>query len=224
MYSEVQLRAKLRHNKIERECRILLGVEIAIFEDYIIKVTAKTSKRTVDIFGGLDQLDKKSVSFLLKAIQENNLPGFDYLEFKQALKGLRDMNMDDNTAIKSAFTTGKTVGLSKAKLISSAEHYRQVLIKEKQQFDTALQKQLDQRVHGRKKEKGTLTQKIAGYEKKIKELETEILKIKDRLGRADAEIEDAKSKINGTKDKFETTYQSFIGEIDRDLDLLKSVL
>ena len=76
------------------------------------------SERILEIFSGIDKLDKKSVAFLLKAIKENNLPGFDYLEFKQSLNGLKKMDMDETTAIKSAFTTGSTVGLTKSKLIS----------------------------------------------------------------------------------------------------------
>lgn len=177
-----------------------------------------------EMFEDVDKLDKKSVAFLVKAIEENNLPGFDYLEFKQSLKGLKRMNMDQETAIKSAFTTGSTVGLTKEKLISSAQHYRQVLLKEKSQFDAALQKQLAHRVEGKRTEKETLAQKIEVYRNKIKDLETEITKLLDKLGKADSEIEAAQEKIDDTKEKFETTFQNFVKEIERDVDTLNSVL
>ncbi|NND04809.1 MAG: hypothetical protein HKN87_00395 [Saprospiraceae bacterium] len=182
------------------------------------------SERTLEIFAGLDQLDKKSVSFLLKAIKENNLPGFDYLEFKQSLNGLQKMDMDETTAIKSAFTTGSTVGLTKSKLISSAEHYRSVIEKEKGQFDHALKKQMSQRVHGKKEEKEKLTHTIQSYQQKIKTLETEILKHKEKLDRADSEINAAKAKIEETRDKFEDTVKSLLGQIDGDIHKLKEVL
>ena len=177
-----------------------------------------------EMFSNVDAHDKKSVAFLLKAIEESNLPGFDYLEFKQALKGLRKMNMDETTAIKSAFTTGSTVGLTKSKLISSAEHYRQVLLKEKNQFDAALQKQMAQRVDGKKSEKESLTKKMGAYRSKIKELENEILKLQEKYNKADGEIEAAKSKIIDTKEKFESTFQSFVSEIEQDLEHLNKVL
>lgn len=177
-----------------------------------------------EMFTGVENLDKKSVAFLLKAIEENNLPGFDYLEFKQALKGLMGMNMDQHTAMKSAFTTGSTVGLTKEKLISSAEHYRQVLLKEKSQFDAALQKQMAQRVDGKRNEKETIANKIQAYHQKIKDIQTEMAKLQDKLDKADSEIEAAEQKIHETKDKFETTFQSFVREIERDLDTLNSVL
>ncbi len=182
------------------------------------------SVKMSSMFEGLSELDKKSVSFLLKAIQENNLPGFDYLEFKQSLNGLKAMDMDVTTAIKSAYTTGSTVGLTKSKLISSAEHYKKILMKEQEQFESALQKQMAQRVHGKKEEKEKLTSKIATYQSKIKELETEILKYQDKLDRADSEIESARAKIDDTKQKFENTFQAIMRQINDDIARLKEVL
>ena len=182
------------------------------------------SAKLANMFGGLDNLDKKSVSFLLKAIEENNIPGFDYLEFKLALNGLKAMDMDDTTAIKSAFTTGSTVGLTKSKLINSAEHYKKVLMQEKSQFDTALKNQMSQRVHGKKEQKEKLTTKIEAYRAKITELEAEILKYQDKLNNADSEINAAREKIEDTRDKFEKTFEDFMDQIDRDIMTLKDVL
>ncbi len=182
------------------------------------------STRITEMFEGVDKLDKKSVSFLLKAIESNNLPGFDYLEFKQALNGLRKMNMDDDTAMRSAFTTGTTVGLTKSKLIASAEHYRKVLMQEKGQFDNALKNQMAQKVHGKKEEKIKLSTRISEYQAKIKQLENEILKYQEKLEKADSEIEVAKGKIEETKHKFESTFADFINQIDRDIEKLKIVL
>ena len=162
--------------------------------------------------------------FLLKAIENSNLPGFDYLEFKQALSGLRKMNMDEDTAMRSAFTTGTTVGLTKSKLIASAEHYRKVLMDEKGQFDHALQNQMAQKVHGKKEEKSKLTARIAEYQAKIKQLENEILKYQEKLDKADSEIAAARDKIEDTKNKFESTFSDFISQIDRDIEKLKVVL
>ncbi|MDH3648931.1 MAG: hypothetical protein OEQ53_04570 [Saprospiraceae bacterium] len=182
------------------------------------------TKKISSAFEDLDKLDKKSVEFLIKAINENNLPGFDYLEFKQSLQALKKMDMVEDTAMKSAYTTGSTVGLTKSKLISSAEHYKKVLFEEKQQFDTALQKQVAQRVHGKKEEKATLTKKISSYKGKIQELETEILKYQEKLDKADSEIEAAQGKIEETRDKFEHTFEALVAQIDADVKMIKDTL
>lgn len=176
------------------------------------------------IFDGLESLDKKSVQFLHKAISENNLAGFDYLEFKQSLNALKELDMDEVLAIKSAYTTGTTVGLTKSKLLSSADHYKKVLQTEKKQFDTALQNQMDQRVHGKKEEKATLSKKIEDYKARISELERQVMKVQEKLDRADEEIEGARLKIEDTRDKFETAFAEFVRQINHDVEILKSVL
>jgi hypothetical protein len=58
--------------------------------------------------------------------------------------------MDQALAIKSAFTTGSTMGLNKENLLKSVDFYKQVIQKEKVQFDIALKNQREQKVDGRK--------------------------------------------------------------------------
>ena len=70
-------------------------------------------KKLVEIFGSHGDIDSKSVDFLAKALDKNNIPGFDYLEFKQSLTALKKMGMDAETSIKSAYATASTVGLTK---------------------------------------------------------------------------------------------------------------
>jgi len=197
------------------------GGKMAIFA---CKQRAKMSKIVSSMFERTGELDKKSVQFLLKAINENNLPGFDYLEFKQSLNGLKTMDMDEVTAMKSAFMTGSTVGLTKSKLLGSADHYRKVLQKEKNQFDSALQSQMTQRVHGKKEEKILLSKKIEDYRTKIQQIENQVLKVQEKLDKADQEIEAARLKIEETKDKFENAFTVIAEQINADIEKLKSVL
>ncbi|MEM6967493.1 MAG: hypothetical protein AAF573_22205, partial [Bacteroidota bacterium] len=80
------------------------------------------AKNLKTIFGENHLLDEKSISFLTGALDRNNLPGFDYIEFKQSLAALAKLNMDEETAFKSAFATAATVGLTKGKLLETASH------------------------------------------------------------------------------------------------------
>ena len=73
-----------------------------------------------DIFGTHHGLDERSMESLVGALERENLPGFDYLEFKQALERLQAMDMAEETAFKSAFATASTMGLTKDKLLKTA--------------------------------------------------------------------------------------------------------
>ncbi|MEL6986248.1 MAG: hypothetical protein AAGK97_00305 [Bacteroidota bacterium] len=176
------------------------------------------------LFANNPELDTKSADFLSNALTTNSQQGFDYIKFKTSLKALKQMNQDDYTAIHSAFATASTLGITKDKLLQSAMHYKNVLNKEKDQFDLALQKQMTQRVASKQDEAVYLQEKIKEYELKIQELRKQIEDFQYKINNADKEIEAAKEKIESTKDRFESTFNSFVGEIDKDIQLIQQAL
>lgn len=176
------------------------------------------------LFGKHHGLDEKSVDFLTKALDKNNLPGFDYIEYKQSLGALSGMNMDEETAFKSAFATASTVGLTKDKLLKTAEHYKRILSKEKEQFDAALQKQMVQRVSSKQNEVEKLRKQIEEYKAKIAQLQEKIDKSQHTIDTADEHIQNAKEKIVSTKENFEYTLTSIVNQIDQDIENINRYL
>ena len=174
-----------------------------------------------EIFNPDKDQDKKSVDFLINAISANSLQGFDYLKFKESVHSLLGMGMDESTAIKSSFATISTLGISKDKLLETGNHYLDVLNKEKEQFDAALQKQMHQRVASKKDETLYLKEKLEEYSKKISELQSQIEDITKKIGTADSEIKAAKNKIEKTKDLFESTYNTFVKKLKTDLSFIQ---
>lgn len=176
------------------------------------------------IFGNHHGLDDRSVGFLTNALVKSNIPGFDYLEFKQSLAALSALNMEEETAIKSAFATAATMGLTKDKLLKTADHYKQVLYTEKKQFDAALEQQIEQRVKGKAAEVAKLKKQVEEYRAKIEQLEAQIAKSQDTIDSADEDIRSAKEKIEATRHNFEYTLQSVVNQIDRDIENIKKFL
>lgn len=181
-------------------------------------------KNLKKLFGSHHGLDEKSIDFLTKALEKNNLPGFDYIEFKQSLGVLGEMGIEGDTAIKSAFATATTVGLTKDKLLKSAQHYKNVLKKEKEQFDAALEKQVQQRVQSKLEEVDKLRKQIEEYKAKIQQLEQKIASSQNTIDNADETIQAAKSKIDATKENFEYTLQSIFNQIDQDITNIEQYL
>ena len=171
-----------------------------------------------NIFGDTTGLDEKSMEFLTSALVKNNLPGFDYLEFKQSLSALSNLDMDEATAFKSAFATASTVGLTKEKLLKTAEHYHDVLMQENKAFDEALQKQMKQKVESKKAEMEKMKKQIQEHQEQIAKLEEAITKKQSILDRADETIQASLDKINSTKTQFESTFQAILNQISRDIE------
>ena len=176
------------------------------------------------LFGDSHGLDEKSVDFLTKALEKSNLPGFDYLEYKQSLAALSEMKLDEPTSFKSAFATASTMGLTKQKLLETAVHYKEVLQREKLQFDEAMAKQMDQRVKSKEVEVEKLKKQIEEYKIKIRQLEEKIAKSQDTIDHADEHIQAAKEKIETARDNFQFTLQSIVNQIDKDIENIKAFL
>lgn len=177
-----------------------------------------------NLFGENHGLDEKSMDFLLRAIERKNLPGFDYIEFKQSMNALSKMHLDEETAVKSAFATASTMGLNKIKLTDSVTHYKEVLMSEKKEFNTALENQIKQKVDAKKTEVGQLSQKILDHEAEIKRLQDEIASFKNTLETADEQIEDISKKIDSTRESFEMTHASIINQMEKDLEIFNKYL
>jgi chromosome segregation ATPase len=176
------------------------------------------------LFGSQQELEQRSLESLIKALERNNQPGFDYIEFKQSLARLLEMGMDQAISFKSAFATASTVGLTKDKLLQTADHYKKVLLSEKQQFDAALHKQMEQRVESKLAEVKTMKQQIEDYKAKIQQLEEKIAKAQNTIDHADEHVRAAKEKIAATKEGFEVTLRTVLNEIDEDIEQIKVLL
>lgn len=181
-------------------------------------------KNLKQLFGDAHGLDEKSVEFLTNALEKNNLPGFDYIEYKQSLGALMAMNIDEMTAFKSAYATAATVGLTKDKLLKTADHYKGILNNEKAQFDAALEKQMQQRVKSKQDEVTKLKKQIDDYQLKIKQMQEKISEFEAIVANADQDIRTAMEKIQSTSQNFEFTLKSILNEIDKDVESINRYL
>lgn len=176
------------------------------------------SKDLKSLFGENHLLDEKSISILTDALEKNNLPGFDYIEFKQSMAALAQMNLDEAMAMKSAYATAATVGLTKDKLLETAAHYKKILDGEKQKFGNAMQNQITKNIAGKKEEVEKLKVQIEKYKTQIKELEGLIGRHQKTIDTADEKINAATEKINQAKEKFEFAHQSVMNQIEKDIE------
>ncbi len=151
-----------------------------------------------------EKFDQKSVNALLSAIKNNHIDEFDYLKFKSSVLNLMEMDMDEETGIKSTFTTAQTLGLTKNELLKTVSHYKNIIKKEKESFARALNNKLEESIVAKKEEGVKLENKIAELENKIKEYKAAIEQGQTKLSKIDDEIARVKSKIAKTKTNFVT--------------------
>lgn len=189
------------------------------------EVTPEPNKEVVTAYETPSgKADPKFIDILLKAIEKNNLDGFDYLEYKSSLQGLDNMNMDEETRYKSAFVMAKTMGVSPSKLMNSAKHYVKVLNQEEKKFLEALKKQRQLQVSGKEEELIRLQKEVEAKNAKIEQLKKEIINTEKKYDKIKSTINKNAAKVESTNDAFMHAYKVVLGQIMTDVENMKKYL
>jgi len=168
--------------------------------------------------------DHKFVDLLLKAIEDNNIEGFDYLEFKQSVQSLTKVESDEGKRYQSAFAMAGAMGLTKSKLFSSAKRYAGVLDSEEKKFAEAFNAQRQKQINERESKGKLLSKSIKDKEAQIKKLQAEIEKEKKQLGSIETDISKAMAKVEATKEGFYSAYHMVLKQIKDDLDKITTYI
>jgi predicted RNase H-like nuclease (RuvC/YqgF family) len=176
------------------------------------------------IFSKDANIDNKSVELLANALVSAKQNGFDYLELRIAIENLIAMKMDPITSLKSAFITGKTVGLTKERLIDTLIFYKNTLVKEKDEFEKVTENQQNQRIAKRLEQINTLKNQIAEKKALISSLEKEIQSSDSEISSLDFDIQKDLNIIDEAKLRFENAHGFIIGTMNKDLSMIEKEL
>ena len=173
---------------------------------------------------GKGQVKNKFLEVLFGAMERANQEGFDYLEYKQALKNLAKMPMDEPTRYQSAYAMAKTMGATPENLVSTANHYLKVLKDEEGKFEQALNSQKQQQI-GHRMEQMKELQSVANEKAKmIEQLKKEIQDLEKKQADLRKTVENATVKVENTKNDFIASYQSLVAQISQDVEKMKQYL
>ena len=165
----------------------------------------------------------KFVNVLMKAIDEANQKGFDYLEYKQSLQSLSGIDMNVETQYQSALAMAKTMGASADSLIKSAAFYQDILKREDAKFQTALQQQMSKQITGRKTDLQKYEQVIIDKKKMIEKLTKEIAAHEAQLKKLKTGMSGAQGKLENTRKGFAIAYHTVFDQIDKDIQQMKKI-
>jgi len=168
--------------------------------------------------------DTKFSEKLLMAIEKKNQSGFDYIEFKKAVKALNKMQMDEATKYKSAFATASTIGVTLPKLVESVKFYISVIDNENNNFLNSFDKNYKFKIAGREKEIEDCATSIEEKENQIKVLNEEINKKKKELDELRFKLDDSKNNMEKTQHGFKNAYYNLRGQFESDIQKMEKYL
>lgn len=173
---------------------------------------------------GEGKVTNKFVEILFGAVEKNNLDGYDYLEYKQSLKALSKMPMDEEMRYQSAFAAAKPLGATPQKLVESAGHYLNVLKQEESKFSQALVQQKSKQIGDRETRLKQLDSIIVQKQKQIEQLNKEIEEHQQHKEKMKNEISSSSIKVETTKNNFIASYNKIVGQIQSDINNMKKYL
>jgi hypothetical protein len=146
-------------------------------------------------------IDNKFVDLLTGIIEQNNLPGQDYFEFKQAIEGMKAIGgMSDQQKIQTVFTVLSLQGCSKAVLLSSLDKYISIIQSEKTNFDKEMQSQYQAKVTAKLTEAESAKKEMETLTKRMSDLNTIILNVTQDAGAKEMELRATEANFKASAD------------------------
>jgi hypothetical protein len=170
------------------------------------------------------KISDKLMEVLQRAMEEKNLPGLDYLEYRQSLNSLSKMPLEEGVRYQSAFAMAQAMGATPQKLVESANHYLDVLKGEEAKFGDALRKQQTEQIGAREDSLKKLEAALQEKADQIKKLTQEMEQHRQKMEQLEQEIGDAATKLENPKRNFSTTYANLYEQILADVKNMQKYL
>lgn len=169
-------------------------------------------------------VDEKARQTLLEALEANRLDSYDYLKFRTSLQELASDIPDERLRYKTVFATAKAMGVTKDKLIQTANHYVLALDEELKKFNEAVGEQIEGRIIAAENKVSALEADLKSKDEEIKKINEYIAKLTAEKSELVARIAADKSTIESRKTSFVTTHLQMVEEIKTDTTKLANYL
>lgn len=162
------------------------------------------------------EVDEKIFENLSDAIDKNNLPGNDFLEFMQSLNSLKSMAVDEKTKFNMVYATLKSAagGMDKETLVKSIQHYINVVNKEKEIFVEEMKDATNSMVDANLNEAQNLSALVQKKSDQIQQLNQEILELNGQIGNLNSVAEESKYTIAKKQADFEVTSSQLLSQLE----------
>jgi len=155
---------------------------------------------------------------------KSNFPGPDYYEFSKMMHLLEPQIPDESIRVATVFASLSIQGLTKDKILATAQQYLTIIDNDKAQFEKAASDKAAVDVEGRKNTVADLEKKINDNADMIRKLTQEITELQSQIGTLKNEIVQEDTKISANKGSFQVAYQAMYNKISGDIQKINTIL
>lgn len=159
-----------------------------------------------------------------KLFDQSNMQGPDYYEFCKMLETLEAHIPDEKTRFSAVFASLSIQGLTKQKLIDSANYYREVVLTDKARFEKALDQKSTTELESKKSSVVALEKKMVENSELIKKLTQEISEAQAKIGEMKNQIKEEEEKLSSNKSGYNIACDAMLNKINLDSQKIQNNL
>jgi predicted phage tail protein len=161
----------------------------------------------------------KFVAHFDELFDKSNLPGPDYYEFSKMFQAINAPGMSEDTRMAAAFAGLGVQGLTKEKLLQTAQQYINIIEEDSKNFEQAVGGKINQELNTKKNAAIELSAKVTEKQNLIAQLQKEITDDNLNIQRMNQEVAEQEaeiaSKVNGYKTACESRKQQIASDIQK---------
>ena len=170
-----------------------------------------------------EQIEKFETHFE-QLMDQANLPGPDYYEYCKMMETLEHHLPDENARMSAVFATLSVQGMTKEKLIATANSYKGIIETDHQNFEGALSNKAQSDINDRKQKSVDLQAKIKANADTIQALTKQITEMQAEIGALTKEIAEGEAKIETNQKGYLVAYQAMLNKIDTDIKKINNTI
>ena len=171
-------------------------------------------------------IDGKFAEHLAGVLAKNNLPGPDYFEFREALRGLAGLDLSEDKQFQVAWASFKALGgpADVAALTGTAQQYLALLAQDRDAFGRSAEQALQERVGGLQREQQQLQADTVALTRQLADIQQKTAANAARLAAIGVEVAEQSARLAQSRQSYEATYGHFTQQIKNDVNKIAQYL
>jgi predicted nucleic acid-binding Zn-ribbon protein len=153
-----------------------------------------------------------------------NLPGPDYYEFWKMTETLETHIKDEKARLSATYASLAIQGLTKEKLIESANKYKELIQHDKSHFEKVANEKGEKDIGDKRKELKQLEESIVKHSEMIQKLTKEITDSQAAMGKLKATIAEEEGKLASNKQGYNLACEAMMKKITDDITKIQTTL
>jgi hypothetical protein len=169
-------------------------------------------------------INPKHWEILDDAVNKEDLPGPDFLEFKKAVAALAALPLPETHKYQAAYAPLAATGLTVDKMKSSAKHYVSVIEREMSHFDAEMNDMRAEHILIPEQAIESDNMTITALNEEIQDRINKINEINTSIAQRRTEIENKKAEIENIAATFKYTADQYIQNINTDIQKIDAYI